>query len=86
MGSISSHEFPAELTKEQLDIIKLKTSMTNSEIYTWYSQFLDLTRGRELNRDQFVKYYKKIISTSYDGSPELFCQLAFNGIFLIIIK
>lgn len=79
MGSIASHDFPAELSKEQLDVIKSKTKMSNTEIYDWYSQFLDITRGKELTRDRFVKYYKEIISSNYNGNPDLFCQLAFNG-------
>ncbi len=36
--------------------------------------------NKDLTRDQFVKYYKNIISKNYSGNPDQFCHLAFNGI------
>ena len=83
MGSNASKEseFPAELSAQQIELIKSKTNMNSTEIFTWYSQFLDLTHGKDLNKDQFVKYYKKIIHNNYTGNPDQFCQLAFNGLY-----
>ncbi len=46
MGSNSSKEFPAELSAQQIELIKSKTSMNSNEIFAWYSQFLDLTHGK----------------------------------------
>ena len=86
MGAHSSIEFPKELTNTQVETIKTKTGMNSTEIFDWYSQFLDLTKGKELDKDNFVKYYKKIISSKYDGNPDLFCQLAFNGNLLFFIS
>jgi hypothetical protein len=82
MGSNTSIEFPKELSQSQVETIKSKTGMNSTEIFDWYSQFLDLTKGKELDKDNFVKYYKKIISSKYSGNPDLFCQLAFNGKFI----
>jgi hypothetical protein len=87
MGSNTSIEFPKELSQSQVETIKSKTGMNSTEIFDWYSQFLDLTKGKELDKDNFVKYYKKIISSKYSGNPDLFCQLAFNGkFFYLLIK
>ena len=46
MGSNSSKEFPAELSAQQIELIKSKTNMNSKEIFNWYSQFLDLTHGK----------------------------------------
>ena len=78
MGNyLKKRELAKELTQPQIDLIKLNTNYTDSEIKAWYKDFYEISEGKHLSQSDFIKYYKELLP--YRGNCEDFCKLVFQG-------
>ncbi|CAF1335960.1 unnamed protein product [Rotaria sp. Silwood1] len=49
-----------ELSKEEINILSLKSNLTNKDIEEWYSRFIHCYPNGYLSRKQFVNYYQNL--------------------------
>ena len=77
MGCINGkRELPKTLTQSQIDLIKLNTKQTDTEIRKWYKEFYEISKGKTLNQAYFIKYYQELLP--YKGNSEEFSKMIFS--------
>ena len=66
-----------DLSEEDMEFILANTDFDREKILAWFAKFREQCPDAQMNREQFIEFYKKLIPGENDGEEE-FCACVFE--------
>jgi Ca2+-binding EF-hand superfamily protein len=89
MGNHQQHQLEADLSLNDYRYLMKQTHLTPHVIQGWYREFLTVCPNGQLNKSQFIKFYKELENSSVKNvesiSENVFQAFDHNGLFIFFL-